>query len=354
MNELAFAIAIAAVGWFCRHKVPPFFTIMTLAVCGMCLLPHDTFVGTSTFLVEVCIAVLFLFVGHETTHAKPEKKIVMFAWYSGMPPAMVGAACYGLYVWATNKPIDAVEWWVVATAFSLSAMPVLSLWMDTFKAVDKDRAVALQSVAWIDLAAWFGLSLLLDSSRVGNLLMVVAAGLLVMWLVREKHWSWFLMVYFIGFLVCEMLHVHGLMWAMAAAWSAKAWRTRSTPPWGRAKPWLTYAVVPLVLIHGLRPLGSIPTIETSAVVWMGVFMGMPVVSRMAAVRFARIKTGLLASAKPWEVLLNARGLTELVFLSVAFKAGALSLALYVPLVWMAVTSTCLPIVMLKCEPKISM
>ena len=335
---LFLSFGVSALAWGLHFaKLPSFLTVLLASVClGFFGVSHDTPSSSTQFLVELATALLFLFVGHEATHASHDRKVVAFAWHSSWPPMLFGVFVAFFYL-QTSSFASA---WVIGAAFALSALPILSMWLEQFKAPLHDRAVALQSVAWTDVVAWCGLALALDFQRMPWLFLMVGLGLLGLWVIRKQPWWAFLAFYFGWFFACHAMHVHGLLWAIVAAMAWKKWG-RSHINWESLKPVVTWGAIPLVLVSGLSALPAPDRSWTPAFVLL--LVGLPMAARMGAVAWAKKRVGVLSSPYPWSVLLNTRGLTEIVFLTAAHQGNLLSSSVYSALVLMAVIGTVLPI-----------
>jgi hypothetical protein len=319
-----------------KRYVPAFFTMLVCAVAAPFLL--KIFEQPTLQTVEwkwVASSILFLSVGLEATHVKSTPAVRLFAWHSVWPALLVGA-CISL-VWL---PINMLNVWVVAWSFALSALPILSLWLKVYQVSLHDRVYALQSVAWVDVVAWIGLAILIGWSHLLYTTIWIVCGIWVLYLIRKKPIWWFLIAYVVVFAGMHYTKAEGLMWALAATWGWRQFEGAKIP-----EKWLVQVLqwfaIPVLLLLGFSGIAQSVEVSTGLVFS---FICLPLITKYASVWWACKRVPILDKAYPWPTLLNARGMTELVFLYTAFTAGALNEVIYICLIYMSVLGTITPIV----------
>jgi hypothetical protein len=111
-------------------RLPSFLTVLFLAVgLGTSGISKDVPSAFTQQFVDLALALLFLFVGQEATHTTINRRVMTFAWHSSWPPFLVGGVV--VFFWFQNPSL--ALYWVIGSAFALSALPILSLWLDQFR-----------------------------------------------------------------------------------------------------------------------------------------------------------------------------------------------------------------------------
>ena len=286
----------------------------------------------------VASILLFLNISEEATTVSPNRKITTFAFWSAFPAFVIG-----LLVSFYLLPLNSLNLWVMGCAFCLSAMTILSLWMKEFNIPMDEQGKALQSVAWVDTVAWVGLGFLLSYQKLAIGFVIIGVGLLALYIFRKASWWWFFVLYAAFYGWFESQGGHGLMWALCAVYAWKRFGGALMPK-GSFHQMIKWVVVPVVLVFGFSKINVKLELEWSIVALLIV---LPLISKSFSIWLAQKKTQLLDGRFPWTVLINARGMAELVFLSTAFSAGALDSKVYTLLVVMSVIGTILPLFWLR-------
>lgn len=334
---LSMCLAWAAQRFF---VIPPFvvflFSAIILGFSGLV----TTGAAVNTSIVSFALSFLLLDVAYETTHVKFSKASARFAFHNSWLPFFTGAlvAYFGLDI---KEP---QQLWIYGSVFMLSALPLLALWLRKFNANKKDSSFMLQSAAWTDAVAWSGLVLCIDPSRLPITVLGVFLGVWCIWLTRKQPWVVFLAVFVAVYTLLEHYKAHGLFWALAAAWSRQKW-SESNDAWEGLTPLVNWVAVPLVLISSLAGLGIVKA--EFNVINLTLLLCLPIISKLIATKWAVFYTKHQFSRLPVAVLMNVRGLTELVFLEVAHRNGLIDTGDYGVLAVMALIATVLPALFLR-------
>ncbi|RSL17917.1 Kef-type K+ transport system membrane component KefB [Edaphobacter aggregans] len=254
----------------------------------------------------------------------------------------------------------------VGIAMSITALPVLARIIQerrgTGRAVDPGTAsIALVCAAGNDVAAWALLAVILEIVRGGGLAGVMGrlallAGFVGVMLFgarpmaarvagRGPLWVWVVGIVAVAFVsarVTEMLGVHAFFGAFLAGVCV---------PWTKAleegservlQPLIAVGLPLFFAMTGLRAQREM--FSQSAMGWLAVVLVVAVVGKVGGSALgARVSGMSWRSSAEIGVLMNTRGLVELVVLNIGYREGILSPLLFTVFVLMAVVTTAMTV-----------
>ena len=257
----------------------------------------------------------------------------------------------------------------VGIAMSITALPVLARIIQerrgTGRAVDPGTAsIALVCAAGNDVVAWALLAVTLEIVRGGGLVgvstrLVLLAGFVGVMLLgvrpmaarvagRGPLWVWIAGMVVVAFgsaRLTEMLGVHAFFGAFLAGVCV---------PWTKAleegskrvlQPLIAVGLPLFFAMTGLRAQREM--FSRSALGWLAVVLMVAVVGKVwGSALGARVSGVSWKTAAEIGVLMNTRGLVELVVLNIGYKEGILSPLLFTVFVLMAVVTTAMTVPLL--------
>ncbi|BBP56952.1 sodium:proton antiporter [Pseudomonas sp. St316] len=239
----------------------------------------------------------------------------------------------------------------VGLLFALTAIPVLYLYLRHIDYPPAATRRLVQTAILIDLACWTLFGLAQGSLHLGSLLLPLAgtcvplllrlvglrqpllySGVFFALLVVAEHYRLNALIVGIGYLLCMAALKVPLRLALNIAWMQGL---------------QTYLAIPLILTFGIvqidvhSAIGSLDWLQLTALLLL------PIASKLLGnwlgLGWAEAS---FASASRWResVLLNIRGLSEIVFLNLLLQQQLISPALYFTLMLMGLIATLLPAV----------
>lgn len=208
--------------------------------------------------------------------------------------------------------------------FALTAIPVLFLYLQSIRYPLQDMADLLQAAILIDILCWGLFALVQPGPAWQMLLLPLALGSLplLLYALKLRHQTALSVLFFVLFAVLQVLDFNALLFGVCYALMMARLGLRIRVPlpavcWSWVQ-W--YLCVPVFLLA--------PVLAKLAGNWLGLGWAWPHKSR--SVRWQA------------SVLLNIRGLTEVVFLNVLLAQSLISSLLYCVFLLMSVTATLLP------------
>ncbi|MDY0206288.1 MAG: sodium:proton antiporter [Pseudomonas sp.] len=278
-----------------------------------------------------------------------DTKLSMDSVKIALPSFVVPFVCGVICAWLFFSELEPLAILALGLLFSITAIPVLFLYLQGIGYPAADRQRLVQAAIVIDVLCWAIFALAQSSTELWQLLLPLLAGLLPVLLYQCKlRQSWlYSAIFFAMLLLLQWLAMNALLFGVVYALLVARLGLRLSIPI-QAKLWYLlqwYLCVPVILIYGVLQ------IRLAEVQWQGaastllVLVIVPILSKIAGswlgVYWVRGERSLAAL---WQdsVLLNIRGLTEIIFLNILLQHGLIDALLYFGLLLMSVVSTILP------------
>lgn len=340
-----------------RLGLIPIVSQLLLATLGLPLLMHWSTplgFGAGELLAPLWLEPLYglafcLLLGHilsDVVDLELEPGSLQIALPSFFVPFFCGLACALWLLPAQDLLADIA----VGLLFALTAIPVLFLYLQHLGyPVAKIRQL-LQAAIMMDLLCWLIFGLAQGSSDPATLLWpLLAAGLplllrLLPWRSAQLNGACFIAL----LLLMQQLHLNALVFGIAYLLLLTALRLPLRLPLPAA--WLrglqTWLAVPLILAFGLLQINWQEAWQAYAAWQFGALLLLPILSKLAGnwLGLSWAAGSLRAYPGQWResLLLNTRGLTEIIFLNLLLQQQIISPALYFALMLMGLISTLLP------------
>lgn len=237
----------------------------------------------------------------------------------------------------------------VGLVFAITAIPVLYLYLRHIDYPPTATRRLVQTAILIDLICWSLFALAQGTLHLSSLLLPLAAacvplllrllglrqpllhsGLFFALLVVAEHYRLNALITGIGYLLCMAALKVPLVLPLNAAWMQGL---------------QTYLAIPLILTFGIVQINVHSALSSLGWVQLGALLLLPIASKLLGNWLGLGWAGAsFAGASRWResVLLNIRGLSEIVFLNLLLQQRLISPALYFALMLMGLIATLLP------------
>ena len=338
--------------------VIPIVSQLLLASIGLPLLmllwiePHWQLTGAQlvapTWLKSLYSLSFALLLGHilsDVIDLRLDRQSLKIALPSFAVPFACGLACA---VWLLPE-----QPWLSSLAiglvFAITAIPVLYLYLRHIDYPPTATRRLVQSAIVIDLTCWSLFGLAQGTLDLNSLLLPVAGALLPLLLrvlrIREplcysllffallvvaEHYHLNALIFGVGYLVCMAWLKVPLVMPLKSAWLARLQTT---------------IAIPLLLTFGIVQINVHSVLSDISVLQLSALLVLPVVSKMLGNWLGLSwATPSFVGASKWResLLLNIRGLSEIVFLNLLLQQHLISPALYFALMLMGLIATLLP------------
>ncbi|WP_312936816.1 sodium:proton antiporter [Pseudomonas sp.] len=275
---------------------------------------------------------------------RPDREALKLALPSFLLPFACGLVCA---VWLLH--LEGVAALALGLVFAITAIPVLYLYL---RAIDYPPAASrrlLQAAIVIDLACWLLLGLgqgSLHPASLGWTLVAALAplplyalglrapaaygGVFLALLFAAEHYRLNALLLGIGFLACLALLKLNLRLPLSAAWSQRLQQ---------------YLAVPLILACGVLQVDVQQALQAFEPLHLLVLVALPILSKLLGNWLGLCWAApSFAGASKWResLLLNIRGLSEIVFLNLLLSQQLISASLYLTLMLMSLVATLMP------------
>lgn len=290
-----------------------------------------------------------LVLGHilgEVVGLRPETPSLKIALPSFLVPFACGLAC-AVWLLPASQPLA-----VLATGllFALTAIPVLYLYLSHLGYPGAVIRRHVQAAILMDLACWSLFGLAQGSSDPATLLWPLLAATLplALHLLRVSAPLAYSLPFFALLLVLQQLKLNALLFGIAYLALLAALRRPFQAPlrttWqGALQTWLA---VPLILAFGMLQVNWQEAWQGLSWLQFAALLALPILSKLAGnwLGLSWAEGSLAASSGKWQetLLLNCRGLTEIVFLNLLFQQRIIGAQLYFALMLMGLIATLLP------------
>jgi len=260
-------------------------------------------------------------------------------------PFLAGLACATLFFpaqpWISSLALGLV--------FAITAIPVLYLYLQHIGYPPEATRRLVQTAIIIDLACWSLFGIAQGSLSLTSLLLPLLGACVPLLLrairVRQP------VVYSVSFFALLMVAEHyklnalifGIGYLLCMARLQQPWVLPISTQWfKRVQTWLA---IPLILTFGIVQINVHSAMDSLTGVQLGALILLPIASKMLGNWLGlRWATPSFPGASRWResVLLNIRGLSEIVFLNLLLQQHLISPALYFALMLMSLLATLLP------------
>ncbi|MBK5004825.1 sodium:proton antiporter [Pseudomonas sp. S32] len=326
-------------------------TLVLPVVMGLWITPHWQLDGTA-LIAPAWVKTLYgasfaLLLGHILTDVlalRPDRQAVKLAVPSFLLPFACGLAC------ATGlMGLSGVAALALGLVFAITAIPVLYLYL---RAIDYPAAASrrlLQAAILIDVACWLLLGLGQGSLHPGTLALPLLAALLPLPLhalglrAPKAYGALFLVLLF----VAEHYKLNALVFGMGYL-ACLAWRripaTLPLPDTCNHRVQQSLAV-PLILTYGVVQIDAHHALDSLDGWQLCALVALPIASKLLGNWLGLCWAApSFPGASRWResLLLNIRGLSEIVFLNLLLSQQLISPAVYFALMLMSLVATLMP------------
>ncbi|WP_374439646.1 sodium:proton antiporter [Pseudomonas panipatensis] len=237
----------------------------------------------------------------------------------------------------------------IGLLFAITAIPVLYLYLrDIAYPADATRRL-MHAAVLMDLLCWSLFGIAQGSGDPLQLLWPLLGGSLP-WLLHTlnaRRPLFYSLCLFALMLALQHWRLNTLVFAISYLLCQATLRVPFVPPLGTSatQALQNYLLVPLVLSYGILQVDFQHALGSYSWLYLGALLVLPVMSKLAGnwlgLRWALPRQN---GAQRWRdcLLLNIRGLTEIVFLNLLFQHGLIDSLLYFSLLLMSLFSTLLP------------
>jgi Kef-type K+ transport system membrane component KefB len=292
-------------------------------------------------LFVFCTCYLMSQILHESVEVKPTKKIMIFSFIGFIFPFLTGALTSYFIL---HYPIASAI--IMGFIYSIVAVPVLYIYLKEMNYSKDKLFLYLQSAVAIDLLAWIVFAFLQPSDSPLKLLICIGLGLLP-YTKRLLPFASLDRVYntlfFSAFLYLEFNKLNGLLFAIIYLFAMRFNHIEFLIGYKfTGKDFVQQnIVIPVIILYGLLQI-NFSNIEMKIdVTLIACLILLPFISKCIGNYIAYYFIGQRPN-KLDTIILNTRGLTEIVFLNMAKQSGFLSDNYYFYLILMSLLSTIVP------------
>ena len=342
-----------------RHfRMIPIVSQLLLASIGLPLLmlfwvePHWQLSGAQLVapvwlksLYSLSFALLLGTILSDVIDLRLDRQSLKIALPSFLVPFACGVACA---VWL----LPAQPWissLAIGLVFAITAIPVLYLYLRHIDYPPAATRRLVQSAIVIDLTCWSLFGLAQGSLDLSSLLLPLAAALVPLLLralrirqplcyslsffallVVAEHYRLNALIFGVGYLLCMAWLKVALVMPLNAAWLERLQTTLA---------------IPLILTFGIVQIDVHSALSEISLLQLSALLLLPMLSKLLGNWLGLSwATPSFAGASKWResLLLNIRGLSEIVFLNLLLQLQLISPALYFALMLMSLVATLLP------------
>ena len=355
---LALALFAAATRVGRHFRMIPIVSQLLLASIGLPLLmlfwvePHWQLSGAQLVapvwlksLYSLSFALLLGTILSDVIDLRLDRQSLKIALPSFLVPFACGVACA---VWL----LPAQPWissLAIGLVFAITAIPVLYLYLRHIDYPPAATRRLVQSAIVIDLTCWSLFGLAQGSLNLSSLLLPLAATLVPLLLralrirqplcyslsffallVVAEHYRLNALIFGVGYLLCMAWLKVALVMPLNAAWLERLQTTLA---------------IPLILTFGIVQIDVHSALSEISLLQLSALLLLPMLSKLLGNWLGLSwATPSFAGASKWResLLLNIRGLSEIVFLNLLLQQHLISPALYFALMLMSLVATLLP------------
>jgi hypothetical protein len=296
-------------------------------------------------LYSVSFALLLGYILSDVIELRMDRQSLKIAVPSFCVPFACGLAC-ALWWLPEQAWISSLA---VGLVFAITAIPVLYLYL---RHIDYPLAATrrlVQTAILIDLTCWSLFGLAQGSLHLSSLLLpLVGACLpLLFRLLRLRQPALYSLSFFLLLVVAEHYKLNALIFGIGylfcMAWLKVPFQLPMKAE--QLKRVQTYVAVPLILTFGIVQINIHSAMDSLGWLQLGALLVLPIVSKLLGNWLGlRWATPSFEGASRWResLLLNIRGLSEIVFLNLLLQQQLISPALYFALMLMGLIATLMP------------
>lgn len=294
----------------------------------------------------LCFALLLGYILSDVVDLDLSPACVKIALPSFLVPMLAGLACSLWLLPGERGWLGAIG---IGLLFSITAIPVLYLFLQNIGYPAADTKRLLHAAILMDFLCWSLFGLAQGSSQPASLLWpLLAAALPLLWrALRLRHPLFYSLPFFALMLLFEQLRLNALVFGIAymlcLGWLKQPF-VLPLPPhaW---KLLLNGLAVPLILTCGVLRVDFHGIGQDYSWLVIAILLALPVVSKVLGSWLGLHWAEPSAAAQvKWResLLLNIRGLTEIVFLNLLLQLQLIDALIYFGLLLMSLFSTLLP------------
>ncbi|HEY1027074.1 MAG TPA: sodium:proton antiporter [Pseudomonas sp.] len=294
----------------------------------------------------LCFALLLGYILSDVIDLDLSPACVKIALPSFLVPMLAGVACSLWLLPGERGWLSAVG---IGLLFSITAIPVLYLFLQSIGYPAADTKRLLHAAILMDFMCWSLFGLAQGSSHPAALLWPLLAALLPLLLrcLRLRHPLFYSLPFFVLMLAFQQLALNALVFGIAYMLCLGYLRQPFVLPLAERhwKLLMNGLAVPLILTYGVLRVDFHGIGQDLSWLVLGTLLALPVISKVLGSWLGLYWADPAASARiKWResLLLNIRGLTEIVFLNLLLQLQLIDSMVYFGLLLMSLFSTLLP------------
>ena len=294
----------------------------------------------------LCFALLLGYILSDVIDLDLSPACVKIALPSFLVPMLTGLVCS---LWLLPGERGWLSALGIGLLFSITAIPVLYLFLQSIGYPAADTKRLLHAAILMDFMCWSLFGLAQGSSQPATLLWPLLAALLPLLLhrLKRRHALFYSLPFFALMLLFQQLGLNALVFGIAYMLCLAYLKQPFVLPlaerhWKRAMNGLA---VPLILTYGVLRVDFHGLDQHLSWLVLGTLLALPVISKVLGSWLGLHWADPAASARiKWResLLLNIRGLTEIVFLNLLLQLQLIDSTVYFGLLLMSLFSTLLP------------
>lgn len=294
----------------------------------------------------LCFALLLGYILSDVIDLDLSPACVKIALPSFLVPMLAGLACSLWLLPGERGWLSAVG---IGLLFSITAIPVLYLFLQSIGYPAAATKRLLHAAILMDFMCWSLFGLAQGSSQPATLLWPLLAALLplVLRAVRLNHPWFYSLPFFVLMVLFQQLGVNALVFGIAYMLCLGYLKRPFVLPL-KQRHWkllMNGIAVPLILTYGVLRVDFHGLDQHLSWLVLGTLLALPVISKVLGSWLGLHWADPAASARiKWResLLLNIRGLTEIVFLNLLLQLQLIDSTVYFGLLLMSLFSTLLP------------
>lgn len=241
----------------------------------------------------------------------------------------------------------------VGLLFSITAIPVLYLYLQGIAYPAADSRRLMHAAILMDMSCWSLFALTQGAAHPQSLLWPLLAGLApvaMRYVLRVRAPAAYGLLFLVLIFTLDHYKLNTLVFGIIYMSCINALGQRFALPASRAAiaAYQNGLAVPFILTYGIAQIDFRQALQGYTWVHLACLLILPVASKLAG-NWLGLKWAqpAMPAAQRWRetLLLNIRGLTEIVFLNLLFGQGIIDATLYFSLMLMGLASTLLPAIM---------
>lgn len=294
----------------------------------------------------LCFALLLGYILSDVIDLDLSPACVKIALPSFLVPMLAGLACSLWLLPGERGWLSAIG---IGLLFSITAIPVLYLFLQSIGYPAADSKRLLHAAILMDFMCWSLFGLAQGSSQPTTLLWPLLAALLPLLLrsLRLNHPAFYSLPFFALMLAFEQLELNALVFGIGYMLCLGYLRQPFVLPLAE-RHWklaMNGLAVPLILTYGVLRVDFHGLDQHLSWLVIGTLLALPVISKVLGSWLGLHWADPAAAARiKWResLLLNIRGLTEIVFLNLLLQLQLIDSTVYFGLLLMSLFSTLLP------------